>query len=152
MKTNDDLILCMHPYATRLHRVKCIKLQQESNMIMAIMLIFPKQHKYIRLTTWNMVVYYSDHHNECDGISNHQPHHCLLKCLFRHRSKETSKLHITGLCAGNSLVPGEFPAQRASNPENASIWWRHHGMTIKFHRSPFCITSPLCGEVTSLVM
>ena len=21
----------------------------------------------------------------------------------------------------------EFPAQRASNAENASIWWRHHG-------------------------
>ena len=25
-----------------------------------------------------------------------------------------------------ALVPGEFPAQMASNPENASIWWRHH--------------------------
>ena len=22
---------------------------------------------------------------------------------------------------------GEFPAQMASNVENASIWWRHHG-------------------------
>ena len=22
---------------------------------------------------------------------------------------------------------GEFPAQRASNVENVSIWWRHHG-------------------------
>ena len=22
---------------------------------------------------------------------------------------------------------GEFPAQRASNAENVSIWWRHHG-------------------------
>ena len=22
--------------------------------------------------------------------------------------------------------PGEFPAQRASNAENVSIWWRHH--------------------------
>ena len=21
---------------------------------------------------------------------------------------------------------GEFPAQMASNPENVSIWWRHH--------------------------
>ena len=24
------------------------------------------------------------------------------------------------------LVPGEFPAQMASDAENASIWWRHH--------------------------
>ena len=29
-------------------------------------------------------------------------------------------------CAGNSPVTGEIPAQRASNAENVSIWWRHH--------------------------
>ena len=33
-------------------------------------------------------------------------------------------------CAGNSPVTGEFPAQRASNAENVSIWWRHHVETI----------------------
>ena len=44
----------------------------------------------------------------------------------RHRSKKTSKLCVTGLCAGNSPVTGEFPAQRASSAENVSIWWRHH--------------------------
>ena len=27
---------------------------------------------------------------------------------------------------GNLPVTGEFPAQRASNTENISIWWRHH--------------------------
>ena len=42
-------------------------------------------------------------------------------------SKKTSEFRVTGLCAGNSPVTGEFPAQRASNAENASIWWRHHG-------------------------
>ena len=36
---------------------------------------------------------------------------------------------VTGLCAGNSPVTGEFPAQMASNVENGSIWWRHHGPT-----------------------
>ena len=46
--------------------------------------------------------------------------------LFRRRSKKTSKLRVTGLCEGNSPVTGEFPAQRASNAENVSIWWRHH--------------------------
>ena len=25
-------------------------------------------------------------------------------------------------------VTGEFPAQRARDPENVSIWWRHHGV------------------------
>ena len=60
--------------------------------------------------------------NGLNGISNHQPYECLLNHLFRHKSKKTSKLHITGLCAGNSPVPGEFPAQRASNTESVSIW------------------------------
>ena len=46
--------------------------------------------------------------------------------LFRPRSKKISKLRITGLCEGNSPMTGEFPAQRASNAENVSIWWRHH--------------------------
>ena len=40
--------------------------------------------------------------------------------------KETSELRITGLCAGNSPVTSEFPAQMASNAANVSIWWRHH--------------------------
>ena len=67
-------------------------------------------------------------HNGQDSVSNHQPHDCLLNRLFRHRSKKTSKLRVTGLCAGNSLGTGEFPAQMASNTENVSIWWRHHEM------------------------
>ena len=57
---------------------------------------------------------------------NHRPHGCLLNRLFRRRSKKTCKLRVIGLCAGNSPVTGEFPAQRASNAENASILWRHH--------------------------
>ena len=65
-------------------------------------------------------------YNGRDGVSNHQPHYCLLNHLFRRRSKKTSKLRVTGLCAGNSPVTGEFPAQKASNAENVSIWWRHH--------------------------
>ena len=66
-------------------------------------------------------------HNGRDSVSNHQPHHCLLNRLFRRRSEKTSKLRVTGLCAGNSPVTGEFPAQMASNAKNVSIWWRHHG-------------------------
>ena len=66
------------------------------------------------------------HHNGRDSVSNHQPHDCLLKRLFRRRAKKTSKLRVTGLCVGNSPETGEFPAQMASNAENVSIWWRHH--------------------------
>ena len=44
-------------------------------------------------------------HNGCDGVSNQQPHDCLLRRLFRRRSKKTSKLCVTGLCAANSPGP-----------------------------------------------
>ena len=67
-------------------------------------------------------------HNGRDGVLNHQSHDCLLNHLYRRRSKKTQKLRVTGLCAGNSPVTGEFPAQMASNAENVSIWWRHYEM------------------------
>ena len=85
-------------------------------------------------------------HNERDSVSNHQPYDCLFNCLFRRRSKKTSKLRATGLCMGNSPVTSEFPTQRASNAENISIWWRHHvhwlamvySSTVLIQRNPQC--------------
>ena len=66
-------------------------------------------------------------HNGRDGVSNHQPHHCLLNRLFGCRSKKTSKPRVTGLCAGNSPGTCEFPAQMASSAETfhlmTSSWW-----------------------------
>ena len=57
-------------------------------------------------------------HNGPDGVSNHQPHDCLLNRFFSRTSKKISKLRVTGFCEGNSPVAG--------NVENVSIWWRHH--------------------------
>ena len=53
-------------------------------------------------------------HNGHDGVSNHQHRHCLINRLFRRRSKKTSKLRDTGLCAGNSPVnsPHKWPVTR----------------------------------------
>ena len=68
-------------------------------------------------------------HNGRDDVSNHQSHNCLLNRLFRRRAKKTSKLRVTGLCAGNSPVTSEFPVQRAGDAENFSIWWRLHEYT-----------------------
>ena len=48
-------------------------------------------------------------HNDHDGVSNHQPHHCLLNRLFRRRSRKTPKLRVTGLCVGNSPGPVNSP-------------------------------------------
>ena len=49
------------------------------------------------------------HHNDLDGVSNHQPHGCLLNRLFRRRSKKTPKLRVTGLFVGNSPRPMNSP-------------------------------------------
>ena len=67
-------------------------------------------------------------------IWGHLTHDCLLSRSFRRRSKKTSKLCVTGLCEGNSTVTGEFPSQRASNAENASIWVRHNKISFGSHR------------------
>ena len=67
-------------------------------------------------------------HNGRDGVSNHQPHDCLLNTLFEGRSQKASKFRVSGLCVGNSSGTGEFPAQMDSNAENVYIWWRHHGV------------------------
>ena len=75
-------------------------------------------------------------HNERDGAWNHQPYNCLLNRLFRHRSKKTSKLGVTGLYEGKPPGTGGFPSQRASKVENVSIWWRHHG--VYTYRSMLC--------------
>ena len=53
-------------------------------------------------------------HNGHNGVSNHQPHHCLLNCLFGWRSKKTSKLRVTGLCAGE--FPHKWPVTRKMFP------------------------------------
>ena len=89
----------------------------------------PKFSKYIVVDSISL----QWRHNECDGVSNHQPHDCLLNHLFRRRSKKAPKLRVTGLCAGNSPVTGEFPAQMASAAENVSLWWRHHAKCSCWH-------------------
>ena len=87
-------------------------------------------------------------HNGHAGVSNHQPHHCLLIRLFGRRSKKTSKFRVTGLCVGNSPGIGDFPAQMASNAEN--VWWRHHDYSSKPYGGQGCVAVAVlvpCGSV-----
>ena len=69
-------------------------------------------------------------HNDHAGVSNHQPHGCLLNHLFRRRSNKTSKLRVTGLCAGNSPgpvnSPHEGPVTRKVFPFDDVIMKRGH--------------------------
>ena len=55
------------------------------------------------------------HHNDRDGVSHHWRLDYLLKRLFRHRSRKTSNLRVTGFLGGNPPVTSGFPLQRASN-------------------------------------
>ena len=88
---------------------------------------------WVHLCVENIWVWHFSLHwryNGGDCVSNHQPHDCLLKRLFRRRSKKTSKLRVTGLC---ETSPGtdEFPApQMGSTAENVYIWWRHHVVNV----------------------
>ena len=93
-------------------------------------------------------------HNGRDGILNHQPDDCLLNRLFRHRSKKTSKLRVTDLCAGNPPMTGEFPAQMTSNAANVSIWWRHYeklGQVVHCRLSSI-VYHNLCWRFVSMLL
>ena len=89
-------------------------------------LIWRKERKGPNTTSWGNPGKYSTtlqwRRNESDGVSNHQPHHCLLSRLFRRRSKKTSKLCVTGLCAGNS--PRKWPVTRKMFPFDDVIMFR----------------------------
>ena len=50
-------------------------------------------------------------HNECDGVSNHQPHDCLVNRLFKVQIKESIKApchwSLWGEYAGDPLTKGQ---------------------------------------------
>ena len=70
--------------------------------------------------TYHMLQSLQWRHNEHDGVLNHQPYDCSLNRLFRRRSKRTSKLRGTGLCAVNSPgwvnSPHKWPVTRTMFP------------------------------------
>ena len=76
--------------------------------------------------------------NDYDSVSNHQPHSCLLTRLFRRRSKKTSKLHVTGLCVGNSPgpvnSPHKGPVTRKMFPFDVVIM--RHNKRVHGHNNP----------------
>ena len=73
------------------------KHNEASTKLPTFLMRFPKL-KWLYSLQWR--------HKGHDVVSDHQPHHCLLNCLFRRRSKKISKLRVTGLCVGNSPVTG----------------------------------------------
>ena len=89
------------------------------------------QNKNIRETVTNTQrIYFQTlqwRHNGYDGVSNHQPHDCLVNRLFRRRSKKTSMLRAIGLCAG--IHRKMFPFDDViMNIFEIAMWFRlYHG-------------------------
>ena len=54
----------------------------------------------------------------------------VYSTVYSGADQRTHESSVSLAFVGNSPVTGEFPAQMASNAENASIWWRHHGTLI----------------------
>ena len=48
------------------------------------------------------------------------------------------------------LVAGEYPAQMASNAENVSIWWHHHGKWM-FHQFPIKNKFPFLFDLWQII-
>ena len=59
-------------------------------------------------------------HNGRDGVSNHQPHHCLLNRLYRRRSKKTSNsvslTFVRGIHRWSVKSPHKGPVTRKMFP------------------------------------
>ena len=126
---------CLNIPVTRLFAKQPVKTNNKEN-IKALFYLLPEGHVMRDSINMSRIILVLSsrkttlqwRNNERDGVSNHEPHDCLLNRLFRRTSKKTSKLRVSRLCVGNSPVTGEFPTQRASYAEYVSFWWRHHDM------------------------
>ena len=82
-----------------------------------------RPHGYITSLQWR--------HNGHDGVSNHQPHHCLLNRLFGRRSKKKAKLHVRGIHRGPVNSPHKWSVTRKMFPFDDVIMWNIHSRTGK---------------------
>ena len=86
-------------------------------LVVPVTVYFPSIDSYSTIIQYSTRNLYMVHvllslqwrYNDHDGVSNHKPHGCLLNHLFGRRLKKTSKLRVTGLCAGNSPGPVNSP-------------------------------------------
>ena len=93
-------------------------------------------------------------HNGRDSVSNHQPHDCLLNRLFKRRSKKTSKLRVTGLCAPrwiprtNGQLRGKCFHLMTSSWKSGYTKPHCRNLKLKISQtgtsSDFCITEVIC--------
>ena len=87
-------------------------------------------------------------HNVHDGVSNNQPHDCLLDRLFRRKSKKTSKFRVTGFVWGIHrspvISPNKGPLTRKMFPFDDVIIRREvragwHDVGFLFWLTSYCV-------------
>ena len=79
-------------------------------------------------------------YNGCDGVLNQQPCDCLLNCLFRRRSKKTSKLRVTGLCNWQPVnSPLKEPVKRKMFPFDDVIVIPKYERMISINRMRYSV-------------
>ena len=87
-------------------------------------------------------------HNGSDGVSNHQPHDCLLDRLFRCRSKKTLKqwrgaLMFSLVCAWTNAGANSRGRWWFETPSRSS--WRHcNGLMLPHCKLPTWHLWPTC--------
>ena len=59
----------------------------------------------VLLTACNLHCPLQWRHNECDGVSNHQPHDCLLNRLFKDNIKAPRHWPLCGEITGDQWIP-----------------------------------------------
>ena len=154
------------------------ELNEFENYDFEIAAIFPSanESRAQELIKWNVshFVIIRGHYSDVimggrDSISDHQPHDCLLKCLFRRRSKKTSKLaslaFVQGIHRGPVNSPHKWPVTRKMFPFDDVImvyWWlgiirfghsydisrlRIFELWIKFHQCSFLKVKLMDGLV-----
>ena len=64
-------------------------------------------------------------HNECHGVSNHQPHDYLLNRLLRQMKENFEAPRHQPLC-GSHRSPVNSPHKGPTTRKKVSIWWHHH--------------------------
>ena len=96
--------------------------------------------KYLKTLQWR--------HNERHCVSNHRHFDCLSNRLFRRRSKKTPKLHVTGLCEGNTPrlpvnSPHKGPVTRKMSPFD--------DVTIMLYTKADCLMNKRHGLIDRIV-
>ena len=64
----------------------------------------------------------------------------ITQPFIQAQNKQIIKALHHWLCEENTPVTGEFPAQRTSNAEKASIWWRDHDINNDYLTNGIKIT------------